>query len=184
MLFYSHMDINTLTQKLGMDSSRLSGLSPFLGDDDSETLNNILQCQWNFEEDEFIGISEEAKDFISKLLLVNKWYLVFSFLAFSHVSAPHSKLTFYFFISMICVMFCRHHYSMGLRLCSFQLADRCCTGSQPPLAVRSSPPSSSSYEGTEWWLSRLPLPHSQLCHTCMLIQYVICFETRHLATAA
>lgn len=51
---------------------RLSGLSPFLGDDDSETLNNILQCQWNFEEAEFIGISDEAKDFISKLLLFNK----------------------------------------------------------------------------------------------------------------
>lgn len=50
----------------------LSGLSPFLGDDDNETLNNILSCQWSFEESEFLGISEEAKDFISKLLLINK----------------------------------------------------------------------------------------------------------------
>lgn len=50
----------------------LSGLSPFLGDDDNETLNNILACQWNFEESEFLGISEEGKDFISKLLVYNK----------------------------------------------------------------------------------------------------------------
>ncbi|KAF7643321.1 hypothetical protein LDENG_00241660, partial [Lucifuga dentata] len=46
----------------------LSGLSPFLGDDDNETLNNILACQWNFEEEEFTDISDEAKDFITRLL--------------------------------------------------------------------------------------------------------------------
>lgn len=53
---------------------RLSGLSPFLGDDNNGTLNNILACQWNFEEDEFIDISKEAKDFISKMLIVDKRY--------------------------------------------------------------------------------------------------------------
>uniref|UniRef100_A0A3P9H0S7 Myosin light chain kinase family, member 4b n=1 Tax=Oryzias latipes TaxID=8090 RepID=A0A3P9H0S7_ORYLA len=50
----------------------LSGLSPFLGDDDNETLNNILACQWNFEEEEFVDISEEAKDFITRLLVKSK----------------------------------------------------------------------------------------------------------------
>ncbi|XP_046905482.1 myosin light chain kinase family member 4 isoform X2 [Hypomesus transpacificus] len=50
----------------------LSGLSPFLGDDDNETLNNILACQWNFEEEEFTEISEEAKDFITRLLIKSK----------------------------------------------------------------------------------------------------------------
>ncbi|XP_077391022.1 uncharacterized protein mylk4b isoform X2 [Festucalex cinctus] len=50
----------------------LSGLSPFLGDDDNETLNNILACQWNFEEDEFTGVSKEAKDFITRLLVKSK----------------------------------------------------------------------------------------------------------------
>ncbi|XP_061680018.1 myosin light chain kinase family member 4 isoform X2 [Syngnathoides biaculeatus] len=50
----------------------LSGLSPFLGDDDNETLNNILTCQWNFEEEEFIDVSEEAKDFITRLLVKSK----------------------------------------------------------------------------------------------------------------
>lgn len=51
---------------------RLSGLSPFLGDDDNETLNNILACQWNFEEEEFMDISDEAKDFITRLLVKSK----------------------------------------------------------------------------------------------------------------
>ncbi|MEQ2164114.1 hypothetical protein GOODEAATRI_003218 [Goodea atripinnis] len=49
-----------------------SGLSPFLGDDDNETLNNILACQWNFEEEEFEDISDEAKDFITRLLVKSK----------------------------------------------------------------------------------------------------------------
>lgn len=52
--------------------TRLSGLSPFLGDDDNETLNNILACQWNFEEEEFVDISDEAKDFITRLLVKSK----------------------------------------------------------------------------------------------------------------
>ncbi|KAG1964471.1 myosin light chain kinase family member 4 isoform X3 [Pimephales promelas] len=50
----------------------LSGLSPFLGEDDNETLNNILACQWSFEEAEFSDISEEAKDFITRLLVKSK----------------------------------------------------------------------------------------------------------------
>lgn len=52
--------------------SRLSGLSPFLGDDDNETLNNILACEWNFEEEEFKDVSDEAKDFITRLLVKSK----------------------------------------------------------------------------------------------------------------
>ncbi|XP_067148261.1 myosin light chain kinase family member 4 [Apteryx mantelli] len=51
----------------------LSGLSPFLGDDNNETLNNILACSWNFEDEEFQDVSDEAKDFISKLLIKEKW---------------------------------------------------------------------------------------------------------------
>ncbi|KAM9435353.1 uncharacterized protein mylk4b isoform 1-T1 [Clarias gariepinus] len=50
----------------------LSGLSPFLGEDDNETLNNILECKWNFEEVEFADISDEAKDFIARLLVKSK----------------------------------------------------------------------------------------------------------------
>ncbi|XP_030623520.1 myosin light chain kinase 2, skeletal/cardiac muscle [Chanos chanos] len=47
----------------------VSGLSPFLGDDDSQTLNNVLMVNWYFDEDAFEHVSAEAKDFISNLLI-------------------------------------------------------------------------------------------------------------------
>nr|XP_004668127.2 myosin light chain kinase 2, skeletal/cardiac muscle [Jaculus jaculus] len=46
----------------------LSGLSPFLGDDDTETLNNILSANWYFDEETFEAVSDEAKDFVSNLI--------------------------------------------------------------------------------------------------------------------
>ncbi|XP_056326338.1 myosin light chain kinase 2, skeletal/cardiac muscle isoform X2 [Danio aesculapii] len=70
---YDFVSFNTDMWSLGVITYMLlSGLSPFLGDDDNETLNNILACQWNFEEDEFSEVSAEGKDFISKLLVVDK----------------------------------------------------------------------------------------------------------------
>ncbi|XP_072880301.1 uncharacterized protein mylk4b isoform X2 [Hemitrygon akajei] len=50
----------------------LSGLSPFLGEDDNETLNNILACKWDLDDEEFENVSEDAKEFISKLLIKEK----------------------------------------------------------------------------------------------------------------
>ncbi|MBN3306273.1 TPX2B protein, partial [Amia calva] len=50
----------------------LSGLSPFLGDDDSQTLNNVLAVNWYFEEEAFEHVSQEARDFISNLLIREK----------------------------------------------------------------------------------------------------------------
>uniref|UniRef100_A0A8C5DT31 Myosin light chain kinase 2, skeletal/cardiac muscle-like n=1 Tax=Gouania willdenowi TaxID=441366 RepID=A0A8C5DT31_GOUWI len=70
---YDFVSFNTDMWSLGVITYMLlSGLCPFLGDDDNETLNNILACQWNFEEQEFVDTSEEAKDFISRLLIVNR----------------------------------------------------------------------------------------------------------------
>ncbi|KAM9845036.1 uncharacterized protein mylk4a [Aulostomus maculatus] len=70
---YDFVSFNTDMWSLGVITYMLlSGLCPFLGDDDNETLNNILACQWNFEEQEFVDTSPEAKDFISRLLVVNK----------------------------------------------------------------------------------------------------------------
>lgn len=51
---------------------RLSGLSPFMGDNDTETLNNVLAADWYFDEETFEGISEEAKDFVSNLIIKEK----------------------------------------------------------------------------------------------------------------
>lgn len=49
----------------------LSGLSPFMGDDDNETLANVTSATWDFEDEAFDEISEQAKDFISSLLKKN-----------------------------------------------------------------------------------------------------------------
>ena len=47
----------------------LSGLSPFMGDSDVETFANISGIAYDFDDEAFDAISEEAKDFISKLLV-------------------------------------------------------------------------------------------------------------------
>ncbi|XP_024129681.1 myosin light chain kinase 2, skeletal/cardiac muscle isoform X2 [Oryzias melastigma] len=70
---FDFVSFNTDMWSLGVITYMLlSGLCPFLGDNDTETLNNILAAQWNFEEEEFVDTSEEAKDFIRRLLIVNK----------------------------------------------------------------------------------------------------------------
>ncbi|KAL4660506.1 myosin light chain kinase, smooth muscle-like isoform X1 [Arapaima gigas] len=46
----------------------LSGESPFLGDNDAETLALVTAAQWEFDEESFEEITEQAKDFISSLL--------------------------------------------------------------------------------------------------------------------
>uniref|UniRef100_A0A087YBY1 Myosin light chain kinase family member 4 n=1 Tax=Poecilia formosa TaxID=48698 RepID=A0A087YBY1_POEFO len=70
---YDFVSFNTDMWSLGVITYMLlSGLCPFLGDDDNQTLNNILACQWNFEEQEFADTSVEAKDFITRLLVMNK----------------------------------------------------------------------------------------------------------------
>ncbi|KAF1412469.1 Myosin light chain kinase 2, skeletal/cardiac muscle, partial [Spheniscus magellanicus] len=50
----------------------LSGLSPFLGDNDTETLNNVLAANWYFDEETFESVSDEAKDFVSNLIIKQK----------------------------------------------------------------------------------------------------------------
>ncbi|XP_011602461.2 myosin light chain kinase, smooth muscle [Takifugu rubripes] len=47
----------------------LSGESPFQGDDDAETLASVTAAQWEFSEESFEEITQEAKDFISSLLI-------------------------------------------------------------------------------------------------------------------
>lgn len=52
----------------------LSGISPFLGDDDGETLQNVTAGEFDFEDEEddttFEKISDTAKSFISDLLVL------------------------------------------------------------------------------------------------------------------
>ncbi|XP_037133079.1 myosin light chain kinase 3 isoform X2 [Syngnathus acus] len=94
---YDFVSFNTDMWSLGVITYMLlSGLCPFLGDDDNETLNNILACQWNFEEQEFVDTTEEAKEFITRLLVVNKTWRMGASEALRHPwlsdSALHHKL--------------------------------------------------------------------------------------------
>lgn len=57
---------------LALQSPSLSGLSPFLGDNDTETLNNVLAANWYFDEETFESVSDEAKDFVSNLIIKEK----------------------------------------------------------------------------------------------------------------
>lgn len=47
----------------------LSGLSPFVGDTDVDTMTNVTLGKYDFNDDAFKQVSENAKDFIRKLLL-------------------------------------------------------------------------------------------------------------------
>jgi len=50
----------------------LSGLSPFAGASDIDTLKNVKACDWSFDEEAFKNVSEEGRDFIRKLLVKKK----------------------------------------------------------------------------------------------------------------
>ncbi|XP_023931299.1 twitchin isoform X3 [Lingula anatina] len=73
----------------------LSGLSPFAGDDDLETLQNVAKCDWEFDEDAFKTVSAEGKDFIKKLLLRNPTHRMTVHDALDHpwINGDHSDLT-------------------------------------------------------------------------------------------
>lgn len=73
----------------------LSGLSPFAGDNDVDTLKNVKACDWAFEEDAFRDISEDGKDFIRRLLLKNKEKRMTAHECLKHpwLTGDHSSLT-------------------------------------------------------------------------------------------
>ncbi|KAK5966765.1 hypothetical protein GCK32_009833, partial [Trichostrongylus colubriformis] len=50
----------------------LSGLSPFLGDTDEETLANVAAADWGFDDPVFDDVSDAAKDFICRLMCKDK----------------------------------------------------------------------------------------------------------------
>lgn len=47
----------------------LSGLSPFMGSTDIETMANVTIGKYDFDDETFSTVSKEALDFISKLLV-------------------------------------------------------------------------------------------------------------------
>lgn len=51
---------------------RLSGLSPFMGDSDVDTFANITRADYDFDDEAFDAVTQNAKDFISSLLVHRK----------------------------------------------------------------------------------------------------------------
>jgi len=47
----------------------VSGLSPFMGDTDLETMANVTVSEYDYEDEAFDNVSQEAKDFIDSLLV-------------------------------------------------------------------------------------------------------------------
>lgn len=52
----------------------LSGLSPFKGDNDNETLKNITNVEWNFDHEAWRFITDDALDFIDRYDLFPFYY--------------------------------------------------------------------------------------------------------------
>lgn len=50
----------------------LSGLSPFMGETDIETMANVTVAKYDFDDEAFNEISDDAKDFIGRLLVKDK----------------------------------------------------------------------------------------------------------------
>ncbi|KAK0162885.1 hypothetical protein PV327_006621 [Microctonus hyperodae] len=50
----------------------LSGLSPFMGDTDVETMANVTIAKYDFDHEAFANISDDAKDFIRSLLIKDR----------------------------------------------------------------------------------------------------------------
>ncbi|XP_051884663.1 myosin light chain kinase 3 [Pristis pectinata] len=70
---YDYVSFSTDMWSVGVITYMLlSGLSPFLGDHDTETMNNIINANWEFDDEGFENVSEEAKEFVSNLLVKEK----------------------------------------------------------------------------------------------------------------
>ncbi|XP_055504350.1 myosin light chain kinase 3 isoform X1 [Leucoraja erinacea] len=70
---YDYVSFSTDMWSVGVIAYMLlSGLSPFLGDHDTETMNNVINANWDFDAEGFETVSEEAKEFVSDLLVKEK----------------------------------------------------------------------------------------------------------------
>ena len=51
---------------------RLSGYSPFAGEDQRETFSLVNNADYDFDDDVWDSVSDDAKDFIKRLLIKDK----------------------------------------------------------------------------------------------------------------
>lgn len=66
---------------------RLSGYSPFAGDDNQQTFQFVNQADYDFDDEAWERVSDDAKDFIKRLLIKDKKYVI-------HFYSLHSFLHF------------------------------------------------------------------------------------------
>ena len=78
MIAYDPVTVSADMWSIGVITYLLiSGFSPFMGEDDNETLVNVTLGAYDFEDDEdgedgiFGKLSEEVKQFIDELLVLN-----------------------------------------------------------------------------------------------------------------
>ena len=62
-----------------------------MGDDEDETMNNIQEGDWEFC-DEFKHVSEDCKDFISRLIVYQKGYVLYKIVQHSVCCIHHFGL--------------------------------------------------------------------------------------------
>lgn len=65
---------------------RLSGASPFLGDNKQETLANVSAVDYTFDDEFFSNTSVLAKDFIARLLIKDPKYASTAFPLAAHTA--------------------------------------------------------------------------------------------------
>ena len=73
---YEPLSLNTDLWSIGVITYiMLSGLSPFLGDTQQQTYENIVAVDYTFDEEGFENSSDLAKDFIQRLLVKEPRYV-------------------------------------------------------------------------------------------------------------
>ena len=60
----------------GLYFNSLTGVSPFWNNDPDITLSNVTRAEWNVPDILFQDVSDEAKDFLSKVLVKDPRYIV------------------------------------------------------------------------------------------------------------
>ena len=76
---------------------RLTGYSPFQGETHSDTFCNVSMCEYDFEDEVFDEVSQEAKDFIEELLQKKPRYM------YMYGYSPYISFICLFDMSSACV---------------------------------------------------------------------------------
>lgn len=75
MIVMMGMTMMTMGRSVGVIAYvLLSGVSPFLGEDKTETYVNVTRGKWEFDEEAFADVSQPARDFVASLIVYRKEY--------------------------------------------------------------------------------------------------------------